>query len=256
MAVGSDTTPLTGRVGRVRILAPDAAGVVRIDISPSPVRSLVTIASETLIGVAVVVVITAVARLLNNAGMLAMAPAWWAAAACLPWLATIDTLIFGQRERHFVGASTLALRPPLGDWYVLRRVSGLDPRYEPADRPWWTGQSELGQQGAGVILIGPRSVGVRIGNGLSEDEAASVLAAIESVPADVGVHHEVGPTTRDITIRALVGVAIAVLAFALVFPGLTRPEWRWLVGVGDLILLWVAYRFWFNLFRRRPEYAQ
>jgi small-conductance mechanosensitive channel len=99
-------------------------------------------------------------------------------------------------------------------------------------------------------------VGVRTGNLLSEDEAELVLDAIASVPVDLGVHREVGPSQHEVGIRIAIGLAVAIVAFALIFPGMTDPSRRWLVGIGDLLLLWVAYRFWFNLFRRRPEYAQ
>jgi hypothetical protein len=131
----------------------------------------------------------------------------------------------------------------------------LHPRYEPLEQPWWARGNELGEQGAGVVLIGPRAVGVRIGNALTEAEAGLVLEAIASVPVDLGEHREVGPSQREVTVRTIIGVVIAIGAFALIFPGMGDPSLRWLVGIGDLLLLWVAYRFWFNLFRRRPEYA-
>jgi uncharacterized membrane protein len=255
-AADPEPTPVTGRIGRVTVSPPDADGVVHVRISPSLTRSLVTIGAETLFGFTLAGVITFFARILDNPGLTQLLPAWWAAGAFLPLLATADTLAFGQNERLFVGASTLAVRPPLGDWYVLRRMAALHSRYEPLEQPWWASSAELGQQGAGVVLIGPRAVGIRTGNALSKVEADRVLAAIASVPVDLGVHREVGPSTREVGLRIAVGVAIAVIAFALIFPGMADLSQRWRVGVGYLLLLWVAYRFWFNLFRRRPEYAQ
>jgi hypothetical protein len=250
-------SPGSNRVrGRVRVDAPDADGVVRLRVAPSPIRSLVTIAAESLAGWIVVGLMALAAQVSGNAGLLALVPSWLAAGAFLPLLAAVDTLVFGQAEIGYIGSSTVALRPPLGSWYLLRRVAALQPRYAALERPWWSTQKEMGQQGAGAVLVGPEPVGVRFGNALGEDEAALVLAAFAEVPVDLSMHEEVGQSPRDVTVRIVAGIGVAALAFALIFAGFADPALSWLAGIGNLVLLWVAYRFWFNLFRRRPEYAK
>ncbi len=249
--------PPVQRRGRVTVVSATGEPVVaRIRVSPGLRHVIATVLAESLAGWVVVAVITVVAAFWDNPPLRAGLPAWWAAAAFLPFLAAVDTVIFGQNEAAYVGASTIALRPPLGFWYVLRRVSALQPRYAPIHQPWWAPQHEMGQQGAGVVLVGPEPVGVRFGNGLSEEEARLVLDTIASIPPSLEFHEEVGPSTTDVTVRWAIGLVIAIAAFALIFTGLANKQLQWLVGVGDLTLLWVAYRFWFNLFRRRPEYAK
>jgi uncharacterized membrane protein len=241
--------------GRVRVRPAGSDGVVRVRVAPSPARVAATVAAESLAGWTVVGLMTLVARVTGDPGLLALSPSWWAAGAFLPVLALADALVFGQSEIAYVGPSTMALRPPLGSWYLLRRVRTLEPRYAPIERPWWSPQKELGQQGAGVILVGPEPVGVRFGNALGEAEALCVLEAFATVPVDLTFHEEVGQSPREVTVRIVAGLVIAMIAFALIFAGFASSPLAWLAGVGNLTLLWVAYRFWFNLFRRRPEYA-
>jgi hypothetical protein len=248
------TDPAVG-CGRVHVRPARGDGIVRVRVTPSPQRVAVTVAAESIAGWVVVGLMTLVARISGNASLLALLPSWWAAGAFLPFVALVDSMVFGQNELAIVGSSTMALRPPLGSWYLLRRVRGLEPRYAPVTRPWWSTQKEFGQQGAGVVLLGPEPVGVRFGNGLAADEGRCILAAFDSVPTDLSTHDEVGQSPREVGLRIVAGLGVAVLAFALIFAGSASASVAWLAGIGNLTLLWVAYRFWFNLFRRRPEYA-
>ena len=95
----------------------------------------------------------------------------------------MDTLVFGQNEDAYVGAidhRTAASAGGVVSAAPRSARSSLGTRR--SHRPWWSTQKELGQQGAGVVLVGPEPVGVRFGNALSEPEARFVLEAIGSVP--------------------------------------------------------------------------
>ncbi len=245
------------RCGRVAVRAATGEdGVAHIRIAPDPRRVIVTVAVETLVAWAILGGAALAISVLGAPEWHARLPWLSGAAGFAPFLFALDNVIFGQNEAAYVGSSTLALRPPLGFWYLLRRVAVVQPRYEPPRRPWWSMQREMGQQGAGVLIVGPADVGIRFGNALSEEEARFVLDAIGDVPASLTFHEEVGPSPTDVGVRIAIGVAIAVGAFVLMGRGLGTPALAWLVGVGYLLLGWVAYRFWFNLFRRRPEYAK